>query len=248
MDPLSLALLFVASIFAGWINTVAGGGSMLTVPLMTFLGFSGSEANGTNRVGIIMQNAVSVLTFFRKGYGNLRLSLSLSTAAALGAVGGAKVGVGFDGVWFDRMLALILLGVMVIMTTGIGQKTKDGSKDAKRLVLGHTLMLATGFWGGFIQIGVGLLQLPVLNRVMGLDLVTSNAHKVFMGFVFTIVALIIFAQNGKIDWRVGVLIGVGFGIGGYLGTNAAISGGEVLIRRVLYISIIVISFKLLFFN
>lgn len=241
------ALLFAAGVAAGWINTLAGGGSILTVPVMVFLGLPGPVANGTNRIGVIAQNAAAVWGFFRKGFSDFRLSLTLALAASVGAVAGAQVGVNLDGVWFERTLAIIMLAIMLVMMTGAGQKPVEQDGQARNLVLGHVLMVAAGFWGGFIQIGVGLIQMPILNRVMGLDLVRVNMHKVFVGMVFSVVALVVFALQVKIEWALGLALAAGYGLGGWLGAHSAVTKGEALIKKVFFLALAVMAVKLLFF-
>ncbi len=226
---------------------LAGGGSILSVPVMLFLGLPGPVANGTNRIGIIAQNLFAVWGFFRKGFSDFRLSATLAACAAVGAFFGANLGVQLDGVWFDRTLALIMVGVLVIMLTGFGQKPTAVGGQTKNLVLGHLLFIGAGFWGGFIQIGVGLIQLPILNRVMGLDLVRANMHKVFIALVFSFVSLGVFASQVKIEWTLGVALAAGYAVGGWLGANSAIAGGEALIKRVFYVAVAAMVVKLLFF-
>ena len=253
MDWFALALLFAAGAASGWINTLAGGGSILTVPVMVFLGMPGPVANGTNRIGIIAQNIASVWGFFRKGFSDFRLSASLAACASVGAFFGANVGVRLDGVWFERTLALIMIGLLIIMMTDGKQPAAakpDGPpepKPAKNLVLGHLLFVGAGFWGGFIQIGVGFLMMPIHNRVMGLDLVRTNMHKVFIALVFSVVALAVFATQVDIEWMLGLALAAGYAVGGWFGASSTISGGEAFIRKILYAALVAMAVKLLFF-
>ena len=247
MEFWKIALLFATGVASGWINVLAGGGSILAVPVMVFLGMPGPIANGTNRIGIIAQNIAAVSGFFRKGFSDFKLSASLAICASIGAFFGANLGVKLDGVWFERTLALIMIGVLIIMVTGAGQKPIPTGGKAKNLVLGHILFIAAGFWGGFIQIGVGLIQLPILNRVMGLDLVRANMHKVFVALVFSVVSLAVFASQVKIEWVLGAALAAGYAVGGWLGANAAVAKGEALIKRVFYLALVAMAAKLLFF-
>ncbi len=247
MDLPAALLLFAAGVASGWINTLAGGGSILTVPVMVFLGMPGPVANGTNRIGIIAQNIASVWGFFRKGYSDFRLSASLAACASVGAFFGANAGVRLDGVWFDRTLALVMVGVLIIMMTGAGQKPVAANEKAKNLTLGHILFVGAGFWGGFIQIGVGFLMMPILNRVMGLDLVRTNMHKVFVALVFSIVSLAVFAAQVKIEWALGLVLAAGYAVGGWLGAHSAVTKGEALIKKVFYLALIAMAIKLLIF-
>jgi len=240
-------VLGLVGVMAGWLNVMAGGGSLLTVPIMLFMGVPGPVANGTNRIAILAQNITAVNTFRRRGFSDFRLSLSLSAAAALGALGGASVGVHLDGVWFDRVLALVMVAVMVLMATGQDKvKPVGGDAEPKNLWLGHLLMVGAGFWGGFIQIGVGFVLMPILHRVMGLDLVRVNMHKVFVVLVFTIVALAVFASRLELLWWTGIGLAVGNSIGGWLGAHTTVAHGEALIRRVLYLALTAFIIKLLF--
>ncbi|MFQ5564556.1 MAG: sulfite exporter TauE/SafE family protein [Parvularculaceae bacterium] len=249
MDYWQLALLTLTGAAAGWINVLAGGGSMLTVPVMVFLGLPGPVANGTNRIAIIAQNIVAVWRFFRGGFSNFRLSATLALAASVGAFAGAQVGVKLEGEWFNRVLAAIMLGVLVLMATGRKGALKNNREgDARNLVLGHMLMIGAGFWGGFIQIGVGFLLMPILYRVMGLDLIRVNMHKVFIVLVFSFVALAVFASKVDIRWDMGAALALGNALGGWLGARSSVQKGESLIKPALYAALVAMSIKLLFFQ
>ena len=107
-------------------------------------------------------------------------------------------------------------------------------------------MIGVGFWGGFIQLGIGFIIMPVLNRVMGLDLVRTNMHKVFIVAVYTVIALVVFASQVELLWMVGIFLAVGNSIGGYLGVHYSVAGGERLIKRVLNVVLVLFIIKLLF--
>lgn len=228
---------------------IAGGGSLLTVPVMVFMGLPGPVANGTNRLSIIAQSISAITAFRSKGFSDFRLSATLAAAASVGAFFGAEVGVKLDGVWFNRMVAAVMIAVMVLMATGEDKSRPrpDASSKAKNLLLGHVLMIGAGFWGGLIQIGVGFLLMPILYRVMGLDLVRVNMHKVFIALVFTCVAFVVFATKVDIVWEAGAALAVGTGVGGWMGAHAAIKKGEKFIKRALMIVLSIMAIKLLFF-
>jgi uncharacterized membrane protein YfcA len=244
-----IVVLGLVGTAAGWLNVMAGGGSLLTIPVMLFMGVPGPVANGTNRIAILAQNITAVTAFRRHGYAEFKLGFSLAVAASLGAIGGASLGVHLEGVWFDRILALVMFGVLLLMATGHDRvKPSRGDDKAKNLVAGHILMVGAGFWGGLIQIGVGFILMPILHKVMGLDLVRVNMHKVLIVLVYTIVALTIFASSLELLWWTGIGLAVGNSIGGWLGAHTTVAHGESLIRRVLYIALSVLIIKLLFFR
>ena len=244
------ALLTAVGVVAGFLNVMAGGGSLLTVPVMVFMGLPGPVANGTNRIAILVQNLMAIAAFLQRGFSDFRLSLSLAACAVPGAIAGAMLGVNLEGEWFNRILALVMMGVMLVMYFDRGHSDSadpNYQPTRQQLLRGHILMVGVGFWGGFIQIGVGFLIMPVLNRVMGLDLVRTNMHKVFIVVPYTIIALALYASQLEIMWMVGAALALGNGIGGYLGAHMSVSRGEKLIKTLLNVVLIAFIIKLLFF-
>ncbi len=246
-EPWAWAVLLVAGLIGGAINVIAGGGSIITVPMMIFLGVPGPIANGTNRVAILAQNIAAISTFKRHKRYDYKLAISLSCCALPGALLGAWVGTNLGGERFNQILAVIMVGVLIYMQFGQAGN-QPATQEPKRLVLGHALMVLAGFWGGFIQIGMGFILMPILNRVMGLDLVSTNLYKVFIVAVYTVGALAVFAVAGEVFWFIGCVLAVGNSLGGYLGAKLTLARGDALIRRVLTVAIIAMVTKLLFFS
>ena len=245
---LELILLLITGVATGFLNVMAGGGSMLSVPIMIFLGVPGTIANATNRIAILPQNITAVWAFYRKGFANFRLSLSLALATIPGAIAGSMLAARIPNSQFDTLLAVIMIFILIIMA--IPQNKVLGTQEAPsrvRLIIGHVLMLLIGFWGGFIHIGVGFLLMPTLNRVMQLDLITTNAHKVFIVMCYTAVSLMVFASELTLMWKYGLALAVGTSIGAILATNMQIEKGVGPIKLTLNIVIIAFIIKLLFF-
>ncbi|MGH1539832.1 MAG: sulfite exporter TauE/SafE family protein [Arenicella sp.] len=253
---LETLLLVGVGILAGFLNIMAGGGSMVSVPVMIFLGMPGHIANATNRVAILAESITSISAFYKQGISDIKLSLSLAACTIPGAIIGAFVASGIRSDNFNHLLAIIMGGVLLLMWFGDKKQNTGDSAPTEaitthisknRLVLGHILMVAAGFWGGFIQIGVGFILMPILHRVMGLDLIRTNMHKVTIVLIYTIVALAVFASQVEIDWRVGLYLGLGAGIGGWLGTHVQIRQGTDIIKWILNVVLIAFIIKLLFF-
>ena len=233
---------------AGFVNVMAGGGSLLTMPAMVLmLGFSGSEANGTNRIALLAQNITSTAAFRSKGYSDFKLSLSLSLCALPGAVIGAFAGTTFDGVWFNRVLACLMITIMIATAwkrPGTVPSTFQVTKN--QIIAAHIGMVVMGLYGGFIQAGAGLVIMPILQRTLGIDVVRVNMHKVFIIGFYTIFALVVFATLGKVFWIAGLMLALGNSAGGWLATHMAIEKGERVVRPVFYIALIAMAGKLLF--
>lgn len=250
MTPLQDLLLFGAGLFAGYINVMAGGGSLLTMPVMLFLGLPAPVANGTNRIAILAQSVASCGVFLRKGLGELKLSLTLGLATLPGALIGALLGVHLEGVWFNRLLAAIMIAVMSLML--FERNTAGDAAPAhgrpRRVVLTHVLMLGVGFYGGIIQVGVGFIIMPILHRVMGLDLLRVNMHKIFLVLPFTALSLVVYAGQVGVDWSAGLFLALGNALGGWLSTHMMISRGERIIKILFNLVLAVFIVKLIFFS
>lgn len=241
-------MLALAGGVAGFMNVMAGGGSLITLPILVFMGMDGPVANGTNRVAILVQNITATASFSGQGLSDFKLSLSLGLCALPGAALGAYLGTKIGGVWFNRILAGVMIGVLVLMS----RKKRNPeavvglqSTGAGRLVPAHLLMVAAGIYGGFIQAGVGFILMAILHKVLGLDLVRVNMHKVFIVGTYTLVALFIFAAKGEVLWIAGAVLALGNALGGWLATRLAIKRGEGLIRIILYLALVVMAVKLI---
>lgn len=245
---LELLILAVTGVATGFLNVMAGGGSMLSVPIMIFLGVPGTIANGTNRIAILPQNISAVWAFWRKGFSNFKLSFSLGLCTIPGTLIGATVASRLDSSQFNTLLAIIMGFVLIIMSLPQPKTINNQALPSRnRLIAGHLLMVLIGFWGGFIHIGVGFLLMPTLNRVMQLDLITTNAHKVFIVLCYTIVALIVFASELELVWAYGIALGVGTWTGAWLAANMQVKKGIGPIKLTLNIVIVAFIIKLLFF-
>jgi uncharacterized membrane protein YfcA len=242
-------VLSLAGCIAGFLNVMAGGGSLITMPILVFMGEDGTVANGTNRVAILLQNLVATAGFAERGLSDFKLSLSLGLCALPGAILGAYVGTRVGGVWFNRILAGVLLLVLFQMSRKKKRSAspgheKSGQSRWRRVVQAHLLMVGTGFYGGVIQAGVGFILMAVLHGVLGLDLVRVNMHKVFIVGLYTLAALLIFAIKGQVLWSAGLVLAVGNALGGWIATRLALKKGEGLIRWILYVTLLVMAIKL----
>jgi len=252
MEPWQLIALTALGLIAGALNVVAGGGSLLTLPTMIMMGLPGPVANGTNRVAIFAQNVTAVGGFRKKGFSDFRLSLTLSLCALPGSIAGAYLGTLVRGALFNRILAVIMLCVLgqMIWKEQFKRRQRNSSapdpEQPPRLLLGHICMIGIGFYGGFIQAGVGFMLMAVLNNVLRLDLVRVNMHKVFIVGTYTGAALIVFVLASKVLWLPGIALAIGNSIGGWIGSHLSVSKGESFIRKVLYLALTAMAVRLLF--
>jgi len=240
MDSLDIAILVSGGLAAGVINTLAGGGSMLTVPLLVLLGLPGTLANGTNRAGILVSNLAAVWSFRRAGVDALQHAVPVLLPVALGSLIGALAISRVTDETFERSFGLVMLAVLLPTL----RAPKPTGTTTWSPAVRTTAFLAIGVYGGAFQAGVGVVLLLALGR-SGYDLVTANAVKVVVIAVLTLAAIPVFAIQDQIAWLPAALLAVGFGVGGALGARFATRGGERLIRPVLAVAAAALAARML---
>lgn len=242
MHPWEYLLLAGLGLLAGVLNVLAGGGSLITMPVMIFMGMSPATANGTNRIALLAQNVSAVGSFRRKGFSDFKLSMALALCTLPGAVLGAIAAVEISPVWFKRLLALVMVGALVEV---LRPKPKGGAGGGKvRKLPAYLGMVAVGFYGGFIQAGVGFILMALLHGLLRLDLVRVNMHKVFIVGVYMVPSLAVFAVTGQVEWLAGCVLALGNATGGWLGAHVSVKGGERVIKIVFAVAVVAMAVKL----
>jgi uncharacterized membrane protein YfcA len=246
---LKLLLLFAVGNIAGIINVNAGGGSSLTLPALIFLGLNPTVANGTNRIGILIQNLSAIVSFRHQKYHQFKTSLILALFTLPGAVLGAMLSVRLSDEWFQRILGIIMIGVVGSMIFNrrkpSGGTVQSMENTEKKNWLIYPAMLGIGFYGGFIQMGVGFILMAALYHILSLALVKVNMHKVFIVFIYTLPALLVFGLSGKVNWGYGLVLAAGTSFGAWWGARIAVKGGDRIIRLLLGLAIFIMALKLL---
>lgn len=240
-----LPVFLPVSIAAGFLNTVAGGGSLLTWPLLIFFGYSPQLANGTIRVTILLQNLVAVPAYARHGSFLPRESLILGTVAVPAAFLGSWVAARLDPAPFRDVSAILLL--MVLGTVFLRPEDWLREKRVERIRWGRALvcMAGVGFYGGFFQIGVGFPFLAAAVLAGGWDLLSANSLKVTVVLLYTVIPVFVFAKHGQVDWVAGMVLGVGHMIGAVLGARAAATKGPAWLRWILVVAVVASVAKML---
>ena len=242
MDFLNLILLFVVGTIAGFINVNAGGGSSLTLPTLIFMGMDSAMANGTNRIALLLQNIFAVTSFRRNKFHQFKISLSLAVFTLPGAIIGALAATQISHHLFQKILAVVLL--FIVVSIFLTSSYKNRIQETTRHWLVYPAMFVIGFYGGFIQVGVGFLLMAALYYLLRVNLVLVNMHKVFIILIYTMPALLVFSLTGNVFWKYGLILAAGNSIGGWWGAHAAVKGGEKIIRIILAVSITIMALKL----
>ena len=218
METSTIIIAIIGGFAAGCINTLAGNGSAITLTILTeIIGLPPNIANGTNRVGILMQGWASSSAFIKNGKVDFGRSKWPIIFGVIGALIGVIVAVNVSNDQFKfvfKYMMLIMLGVLLVKPKRWLITYTDTSP--LNLWIAGPLFLALGFYGGFIQMGMGVLFLLTTVLVLKYNIIDANALKTLLIAIYTILVVVIFHYNGLIDWKVGLTIALGQATGGYL--------------------------------
>ena len=235
-----LIFLFLVGIFAGFINTLAGGGSVLVLPTLILAGLPSTLANTTNRIAILFQSTTGTIRFHKYKKLNISSVKHITVAAILGSVIGSFFAVKMTSDVFDKVLGVVFLFILIMM---LKPEKKAEYKKFPRIVE-FIIFFIVGFYGGFIQAGMGFILLATLKFIEHFNLVKANAVKVFMIMSYTIPAVLVFWISGKLVWKYGLILAAGNVIGSYIGVHVAVRNSEKIIKTILSAAIVLACLKL----
>ena len=241
-------ILLICGVIAGFINTVAGGGSLLTLPILIFMGLPSNIANGTNRIAIFMQNIFSISGYKSRGVSDFKYSSWLSVSSLIGSIIGAKIAINIDEDMFNKILSVVI--IIVVLTIIYNKKTFNINSEnisIEKKIISVIMFFFIGIYGGFIHAGVGFLILSILSNYNGIQLSKANSIKVFVVFVYTFFALIVFIMENKINWILGINLGIGNSIGGWIASRWSYNKPDKIIKIFIIISSAIMAIKLWYF-
>jgi len=237
-DIVLLGALVVLGMIAGWINTLAGGGSNLTLPMLIVMGLPADVANATNRVGVLLQNVVAVRGFHHYGRLDTPSILPILVPNLIGGVFGAFLAAVTPDVALKPLLLGTVLTMSIIILIKPGFLAPEPGTPV-RSVSKHRgawwgLVLA-GVYGGFVQAGVGFILLAALAGGLRYDLVRANALKMVCSLAVTSVSLAIFIWFDQVEWIPGLVLAVGTMTGSYFSVRFAVRVSQNTIKWFLFV-------------
>jgi uncharacterized membrane protein YfcA len=240
-------LTILAGFIAGFINTLAGSGSLVTLPLLIFMGLPATIANGTNRVAILLQNIVGINSFRQRNVLDSRGVIFLGIPAVVGSILGAQIAVSLNDEIMQRVIGIIMVIMLFVILLRPKRWLKGEVTEIKNrpTLLQLIIFFLIGVYGGFIQAGVGIFLLSGLVLSVGYDLVRANAVKVGIVLFFTISALTVFIFNDQVNWMIGFILAIGNMLGAWIGARVAVERGAIWVRRFLIIIVIISALNLL---
>ena len=251
-DPIVVCELFGVGVLAGYLNVIAGGGSLLAVPVLIFLGLPEGVANATSRPAILMQAVTAVLKYRGAGKLDAKLARVLLPPTLLGAALGALLATYVSDATFRSILAWVMIAcasVVCLEPLLFGRKARDSSPEPAVLTPGRVwpVMLLVGFYGGMVQAGMGYVMLAGMVLALGIRLAEANVMKMILVVTYTPLALAVFVWKDMVHWPFGILLATGQALGGWLGAAAALERGEGFVRAMLAAAVLLTAIKLLWF-
>ena len=243
------AALALAGLCAGWVNTLAGGGSLLTVPALMWYGLPADLANGTSRIAVLAQGVTATLGFWREGKLASSLLLPIAIPSVIGALFGAYAATLIPNSILTPLVVatlIVMAGSMFLKPASFAPPVDAQAIDPRTRPSALLALLIAGFYGGFLQAGVGIVLLFVFARLLNIDLIRGNGLKVAVVFLYSIVVVLIFAARARVEWVAGAALAVGQVGGAILGVRFSIRMGQDVVQKVLFVIIVLLAIALLF--
>lgn len=230
----ALALLVAGGFAVGFVNVVAGGGSLIAMPLLVFLGLPATSANGTARLAILVQGLTAIATYQRRGVIPWRRIGPLVVPVALGALGGSYLAVHTSDAMLEGVIGGVTLGAALLVAAS-PERAFAAETRGRTWALWLGLLVA-GAYGGYVQAGVGYLLLAAIAVLGGWPLVQANIAKVVLVTAYTPVVLVLFASADQVELLPAAALALGAAVGGFAGASTSLERGAPLIRGLLVLA------------
>ncbi|MEZ4887678.1 MAG: sulfite exporter TauE/SafE family protein [Chitinophagales bacterium] len=235
-------LIILAGALAGFINTLAGNGSAVTLPLLVMLGLPPNVANGTNRVGVVLQSITATFGFHKKGMIPKEGIWWMIFPSVLGALIGASIAVNLTEESMRLAMGFLMVFLLILVLLNPKKWLAESVADMAKVRSPRNIFIffLIGLHGGFLQAGVGVMLLAALVLGAGYSLRNANGVKMLIVLAFSLPAFLTFISNGQVNWAYGLLIAVGQSFGGWLGVVFASDypNANVWVRRILIVVIV----------
>ena len=240
---IEIIALITAGLLVGFINTLAGGGSIISLSVLMMLGLPAPMANGTNRIAITIQTLTATTSFRQQKVLETRKAILLSIPAVFGSLIGAWFAVDINEDMFEKAIGVIML-IMLVLILYKPHKFIYGRANISDNPLTwktYVVFFFIGIYGGFIHMGVGYFLLAGIVGMAGFDLVKANAIKVFVVLVYAPFTLLVFLWYDQVNWKYGLILAIGAVIGALIASRLAVSKGVNFVKWVIVVVILITS-------
>jgi uncharacterized membrane protein YfcA len=243
-----IALLCVAAFFAAFVDSIAGGGGLISLPAFMITGISPHMALGTNKFSSTCASFTSSIKFAQSGKVDFKILKFLLPFTLVGAVMGTHTMLKINAGYLNSIVMVLLLFVSIysVFSKNVGMEDKFKVLKKKSIFLGILLAFSLGFYDGFFGPGTGSFLIFGLIYIFNFDFVRSGGNSKVLNFTSNITSLSVFLINGQIDYRLGIPAAISMIIGSKLGASTAILKGSKLIRPIFITISLCLSVKIFY--
>jgi uncharacterized membrane protein YfcA len=240
-----IAALAAVSLLAGFVDSIAGGGGMLTVPALLLAGLSPAEAIATNKVQGMVAAGSATYTFASKGMIEWRKAWGFALIACASSVAGALCVQFLPRAVLDVLIPLLL--ILIALFFALSKKVKDEDAHARMtaLTFGLTAPVGVGFYDGIFGPGAGSFYMIAFVTLLGYGVVRATAHTKLVNFASNLGSLSLYAATGAVIWPVGLVMAGASLLGAQIGSRLAVRLGSRLIRPLLVVVSSLMALRLL---
>lgn len=232
MNWIQIAVLIFSGLAVGFINTLAGGGSVISLSVLMLMGLDAPEANGTNRIAVTIQTLTAATVFKKKKVLDLKKGTILGIPSAIGSLLGAYIAVDINEAVFEKAFAVIMLIMLVFVFYNPDKYIYGKAEKIEKKVtwVQVVIFFIIGIYGGFVHVGIGYFLLAALVLNAGYDLVRANAVKVLIVLMYMPFSFLVFMWMSDIEWKYGLIMMVGSVVGAYIGSQLTVKKGIVFVK------------------
>ncbi len=232
--------LIISGLLVGFINTLAGGGSIISLSILMFLGLPPGLANGTNRIAITLQTITATINFRKQKILDSKKGIRLAIPTVIGSIVGAMIAVDINEDIFEKAIAviMIIMVIFIFMRPNRWLVSRQDLIDKKVTIWQYLLFFVIGIYGGFLHVGIGYFLLASIVLGAGYDLVKANAIKILIVMMYVPFSLAVFIWNDQVNYKYGLVLAIGNVIGAYVASKYAIKRGAEFVRWVILVVVL----------
>lgn len=242
----TVLLLAVAAFVAGFIDSIAGGGGLITVPALLLAGFGPVETLGTNKLQGLFGSGSATISYASNGLVDIRHQLPSAALACFGAVAGALLATVLPGDWLRIAMPFMLVATALYFAFKPDVGDMDRAQRLAPFLFTLIIVPLIGFYDGLFGPGTGSFFMLAFVSLAGYGILKATAHTKFLNFSSNVGGVVAFAVAGTIFWKVGLLMGLCQFLGARLGATVAMKTGARLIKPLLVITCVALAIRLLF--
>ncbi|MCL6708421.1 TSUP family transporter [Pseudomonas sp. R2.Fl] len=241
----SIALLFLAAFIAGFVDSIAGGGGLITIPAMLIAGIPPLETLGTNKLQSMFGSASATIAYARKGHVDLASQLPMAAMAFLGGVVGAVIASFVPGDVLRVLMPFLLIAIALYFALKPNLSDEDRHRRMTPFLFGLTFVPLIGLYDGVFGPGTGSFFMLAFVSLAGFGMLKATAHTKLLNFGSNFGAFVVFVFGGVVLWKTGLLMGLGQFLGAQAGSRLAMKNGAKLIKPLLIVTCIALAIRLL---